>query len=85
MEDLAAFFNSLPNPVLETDPSARGAGEKLYRGGDGQRGRCGCTGITSGQRCGSGGEHGGARVARGSEQGARDRPGHPRRWTRQDG
>lgn len=34
MEDLAAYFDSLPNTGLEADPSYWKAGEKLYRGGD---------------------------------------------------
>ena len=42
MEDLAAYFNSLPNPSLEADPSFWKAGEKLYRGGDSARGIPAC-------------------------------------------
>jgi cytochrome c553 len=37
MADLAAFFESLPSPNLEADPSYWKAGEKLYRGGDAAR------------------------------------------------
>jgi cytochrome c553 len=37
MADLAAYFDSLPNPSLEADPSYWKAGEKLYRGGDAAR------------------------------------------------
>jgi cytochrome c553 len=37
MEDLAAYFDSLPNASLEADPTYWKAGEKLYRGGDAAR------------------------------------------------
>jgi len=42
MEDLGAYFTSLPNPSLEADPSFWKAGEKLYRGGDAARGIPAC-------------------------------------------
>ena len=42
MEDVAAYFNSLPNPSLEADPTYWKAGEKLYRGGDSVRGIPAC-------------------------------------------
>jgi cytochrome c553 len=42
MEDLGAYFNSLPNPSLEADPTYWKAGEKLYRGGDAARGIPAC-------------------------------------------
>jgi cytochrome c553 len=42
MVDIAAYFNSLPNPTLGTDPSSGKAGEKLYRGGDAARGIPAC-------------------------------------------
>lgn len=34
MQDLGAYFDSLPNTGLEADPSYWQAGQKLYRGGD---------------------------------------------------
>jgi cytochrome c553 len=37
MADLAAYFDSMPSPSLEADPSYWKAGEKLYRGGDAAR------------------------------------------------
>jgi len=37
MADLAAYFDSLPSPALEADPSYWTAGQKLYRGGDAAR------------------------------------------------
>jgi cytochrome c553 len=37
MADLAAYFDSLPGPTLEADPSYWTAGQKLYRGGDAAR------------------------------------------------
>lgn len=42
MEDLAAFFNSLPSPALAADETLRKAGEKLYRGGDAVHGIPAC-------------------------------------------
>jgi cytochrome c553 len=42
MEDLAAYFTSLPSPSLEADPTYWKAGEKLYRGGDAARGIPAC-------------------------------------------
>jgi cytochrome c553 len=42
MADLAAYFNSLPNPSLDADPAYGRAGEKLYRGGDSARGIPAC-------------------------------------------
>jgi len=40
--DLGAYFDSLPNTGLESDPSFWEAGEKLYRGGDPTRGIPAC-------------------------------------------
>jgi cytochrome c553 len=40
--DLGAYFDSLPNTGLESDPSFWQAGEKLYRGGDPTRGIPAC-------------------------------------------
>ncbi len=37
MDDIGAFFDSLTNTGLESDPSFWEAGEKLYRGGDAAR------------------------------------------------
>jgi cytochrome c553 len=37
MADVAAYFDSLPSPTLEADPSYWTAGQKLYRGGDAAR------------------------------------------------
>jgi cytochrome c553 len=37
MADLGAYFDSLPNTGLESDPSYWQAGEKLFRGGDQSR------------------------------------------------
>jgi cytochrome c553 len=42
MADLAAYFDSLVNTGLEADPSYWQAGEKLYRGGDKDRGIPAC-------------------------------------------
>lgn len=42
MADLGAYFNTLPNTGLEADPSYWLAGEKLYRGGDRERGIPAC-------------------------------------------
>jgi len=42
MADLGAYFDSLPNLGLEADPSYWQAGEKLYRGGDKERGIPAC-------------------------------------------
>ncbi len=42
MADLAAYFNSLPNPSLDGDPAYDKAGERLYRGGDAARGIPAC-------------------------------------------
>ena len=42
MADLGAYFDSLPNTGLEADPSYWKAGEKLYRGGDKERGIPAC-------------------------------------------
>jgi cytochrome c553 len=42
MADLGAYFDSLVNTGLEADPSYWQAGEKLYRGGDKDRGIPAC-------------------------------------------
>ncbi len=42
MLDLGLYFDSLPNTGLEADPSYWKAGEKLYRGGDRDRGIPAC-------------------------------------------
>jgi cytochrome c553 len=42
MADLGAYFDSLPNTGLESDPSFWEAGQKLYRGGDQSRGIPAC-------------------------------------------
>ena len=42
MQDLGAYFDTLPNTGLEADPSYWQAGEKLYRGGDKARGIPAC-------------------------------------------
>jgi len=42
MADLGAYFDSLKNTGLESDPSYWQAGEKLYRGGDPSRGIPAC-------------------------------------------
>ncbi len=42
MEDLGAYFDSLPNTGLEADPSYWQAGQQLYRGGDSARGVPAC-------------------------------------------
>ena len=42
MADLGAYFDSLSNTGLESDPSYWKAGEKLYRGGDAARGIPAC-------------------------------------------
>jgi len=42
MADLGAYFDSLANTGLEADPSYWQAGEKLYRGGDAERGIPAC-------------------------------------------
>jgi cytochrome c553 len=42
MADLGAYFGSLKNTGLESDPSFWQAGEKLYRGGDQTRGIPAC-------------------------------------------
>jgi cytochrome c553 len=42
MADLAAYFDSLTNTGLETDPTYFRAGERLYRGGDKARGIPAC-------------------------------------------
>ncbi|NNM61201.1 MAG: cytochrome c4 [Steroidobacteraceae bacterium] len=45
MEDLGAYFNSLPNTGLQADPKYWKAGEKLYRGGDRSSGVPACMGC----------------------------------------
>jgi cytochrome c553 len=42
MANLGAYFDSLTNTGLEADPSYWQAGEKLYRGGDAERGIPAC-------------------------------------------
>jgi cytochrome c553 len=42
MDDLGAYFDSLVNTGLEADPSLWQAGEKLYRGGNAERGIPAC-------------------------------------------
>ncbi len=42
MADLGAYFGGLPNTGLEADPSYWQAGQKLYRGGDKDRGIPAC-------------------------------------------
>jgi cytochrome c553 len=42
MADLGAYFDSLPNTGLESDPTYWQAGQKLYRGGDPSRGIPAC-------------------------------------------
>ena len=42
MADLGAYFDTLVNTGLEADPSYWQAGEKLYRGGDKERGIPAC-------------------------------------------
>jgi len=42
MADLAAYFDGLVNTGLEADPSFWQAGQKLYRGGDAERGIPAC-------------------------------------------
>lgn len=53
LEDIAAFFNSLPNPVMDSDPANRKAGEKLYRGGSATRGIPACGACHGGNGAGA--------------------------------
>ena len=45
MEDLGAYFDSLPNTGLQADPRYWKAGEALYRGGDASDGIPACMGC----------------------------------------